>query len=276
MAEARLDSTISTKLNALSSTVNRCIPSGLGKKYPGNGFSLMTDTGAKGSAVNSRQISCLLGSTIMEGKRVPRMGGSGATLPCFAPYDPSPNAGGFIASRFLTGIAPYELFFHAMAGREGLLDTSLKTANSGYLQRCLVKHLEGVRLHYDYTVRDSNGTVLQLVYGDDGIDPCKASWLMNRIPWQLSNQAAHGSRAGGSAAKKPKRPSKTVRSLQKKARKRGSTLNVVETLSLGAFAEYRVVSETFENKIDGAVSHINDSAVSHINVGKGYFHSNFP
>lgn len=255
VAEARLDSTISTKLNALASTVNRCIPSGLGKKYPRNGFSLMTDTGAKGSAVNSRQISCLLGPTIMEGKRVPRIGGSGATLPCFAPYDPSPNAGGFIASRFLTGIAPYEVFFHAMAGREGLLDTSLKTANSGYLQRCLVKHLEGVRLHYDYTVRDSNGTVLQMVYGDDGIDPCKASWLMNRIPWQLRNKDLLNLEQPDRVARKPRMPSERIRALQKEASKPGSGVNVVESMSPGAFADFGVVSEAFEHKIDRATSH---------------------
>jgi DNA-directed RNA polymerase I subunit RPA1 len=258
VVEARLDSIIATKLNALSSTVNRCIPSGLGKKFPSNGFSLMTDTGAKGSAVNSTQISCLLGSTIMEGKRVPRMGGSGATLPCFSPYDPSPNAGGFIASRFLTGITPYEMFFHAMAGREGLLDTSLKTANSGYLQRCLVKHLEGVRLHYDYTVRDSNNTVLQLIYGDDGIDPCKASWLMNRLPWQLSNQAAlspDGTRGDG---KTPRRPSKAIRSFQKMARKRGGDFNIMEESSPGALAQFGIVSQLFEEKISAATSHLED------------------
>jgi DNA-directed RNA polymerase I subunit RPA1 len=262
VAEARLDSAMASKLNAMASTVNRCIPSGLVKKFPANGFSLMTDTGAKGSAVNSAQISCVLGSTIMEGKRVPRMGGSGATLPCFAPYDPAPNAGGFIASRFLTGIAPYEMFFHAMAGREGLLDTSLKTANSGYLQRCLVKHLEGVRLHYDYTARDSDGTVLQMVYGDDGIDPCKASWLMNRLPWQLENQAAlvHGGRDALASAKpgKAAKPSKFVRSLRKRLRKGSGTTTLLEAASPGALARFGVVSESFEKKMERAVAHLDD------------------
>lgn len=190
VAEGRLDAAMTAKLNTLSSEVNRLIPAGLPKKFPRNGFALMTDTGAKGSTVNSSQISCLLGSTIMEGRRVPRMGGSGATLPCFAPYDAAPNAGGFVASRFLTGISPHEFFFHAMAGREGLLDTSLKTANSGYLQRCLVKHLEGVHLHYDSTIRDSDGSVLQFRYGDDGLDPCRASWLSQRLEWQIDNMHA--------------------------------------------------------------------------------------
>ena len=41
-----------------------------------------------------------------------------------------------------------------MAGREGLVDTTVKTSRSGYLQRCLVKNLEPLRCHYDATVRD--------------------------------------------------------------------------------------------------------------------------
>lgn len=188
-AEDRLDSAMKVALSAVSSAVTKaCVPAALRRPFPENGFALMTNTGAKGGAVNASQISCLLGSTVLEGKRVPRMGGSGATLPCFMPYDSSPLAGGFIASRFLTGISPQEFFFHAMAGREGLLDTSLKTANSGYLQRCLVKHLEAVRVHYDGSVRDSDGSVLQFIYGDDGIDPCKSRWLTEKIDWQVMNK----------------------------------------------------------------------------------------
>jgi len=64
---------------------------------------------------------------------------SGRSLPSFLPYDTSPRAGGFVAGRFMTGIRPQEFFFHCMAGREGLIDTAVKTARSGYLQRCLIK-----------------------------------------------------------------------------------------------------------------------------------------
>lgn len=187
-AEDRLDASMNSAMNKTSSAVMKaCVPAKLARAYPANGFALMTNTGAKGGAVNAAQISCLLGSTVLEGKRVPRMGGSGSTLPCFEPYDPSPLAGGFIAGRFLTGISPQEFFFHAMSGREGLLDTSLKTANSGYLQRCLTKHLEGVRVHYDGTVRNSDNKVIQFIYGGDGIDPSKAKWLTSKFDWQLEN-----------------------------------------------------------------------------------------
>jgi DNA-directed RNA polymerase I subunit RPA1 len=102
---------------------------------------------------------------------------SGRTLPSFAPFDVNPRADGFVMDRFLTGIRPQEYYFHCMAGREGLVDTAVKTSRSGYLQRCLVKHLEEVKVCYDYTVRNGEGGVLQFLYGEDGIDPTKASYL---------------------------------------------------------------------------------------------------
>ncbi len=87
-----------------------------------------------GSTVNTMQISCLLGQIELEGQRPPLMI-SGRGLPSFEPYDLSPVAGGFIVSRFMSGIKPQEFFFHCMAGREGLIDTAVKTSRSGYLQR---------------------------------------------------------------------------------------------------------------------------------------------
>ena len=121
---------------------------------------------------------------------------SGRTLPSFEPYSPASRAGGFITDRFLTGIRPQEYYFHCMAGREGLVDTAVKTSRSGYLQRCLVKHLESLTVNYDYTVRDADGAVvmvslthkhtqhthtsrnlscfMQFQYGEDAIDVTKS------------------------------------------------------------------------------------------------------
>jgi DNA-directed RNA polymerase I subunit RPA1 len=79
--------------------------------------------------------------------------------------------------RFLTGIRPQEYYFHCMAGREGLVDTAVKTSRSGYLQRCLVKHLEELKVCYDFTVRNGEGGVVQFLYGEDGLDPTKASYM---------------------------------------------------------------------------------------------------
>lgn len=136
----------------------------------------MVTTGAKGSIVNQSQVTCALGQQALEGRRVPRLS-SGRTLPSFAPYDVNPRADGFVMDRFLTGIRPQEYYFHCMAGREGLVDTAVKTSRSGYLQRCLVKHLEELKICYDFTVRNGEGGVVQFLYGEDGLDPTKASYL---------------------------------------------------------------------------------------------------
>nr|GME16008.1 DNA-directed RNA polymerase I subunit 1 [Ipomoea batatas] len=104
---------------------------------------------------------------------------SGKTLPCFPPWDFTARAGGFISDRFLTGLRPQEYYFHCMAGREGLVDTAVKTSRSGYLQRCLIKNLESLKVCYDYTVRDADGSIIQFYYGEDGIDVHRTSFLKN-------------------------------------------------------------------------------------------------
>ena len=153
-----------------------CVPNGLIRSFPQNSLQLMILSGAKGSSVNAIQISCALGQIELEGQR-PGLSATGRTLPSFKPFDPSPRAGGFVDQRFLTGIDPQELFFHTMAGREGLIDTAVKTSRSGYLQRCIIKHLEGITASYDGTVRDHDGSVIQFKYGEDGLDVGRATFL---------------------------------------------------------------------------------------------------
>ncbi|KAI8343954.1 hypothetical protein BC941DRAFT_491756 [Chlamydoabsidia padenii] len=174
---AGLDNAMKSKVNKLTSSITEtCLPNGLVRKFPDNDMQMMTVSGAKGSNVNVAQISCLLGQQELEGRRVPLMV-SGRSLPSFRPYDTSARAGGYVTGRFLTGIRPQEYYFHCMAGREGLIDTAVKTSRSGYLQRCLIKHLEGLKVHYDHTVRDSDGSVLQFHYGEDSLDVIKAKYL---------------------------------------------------------------------------------------------------
>ncbi|KAL1914900.1 uncharacterized protein VTP21DRAFT_7816 [Calcarisporiella thermophila] len=159
-----------------SKVIKETLPSGLQVKFPHNNMQMMVTAGAKGSSVNVSQISCCLGQQALEGRRVPVMV-SGKTLPSFLPNDTSGRAGGFISGRFLTGIKPQEYYFHCMAGRVGLIDTAVKTSRSGYLQRCLIKHLEGLKVNYDYTVRDADGSVLQFNYGEDSLDVTKQAHL---------------------------------------------------------------------------------------------------
>ncbi|KAM3867222.1 DNA-directed RNA polymerase I subunit RPA1 [Diretmus argenteus] len=166
--------------NQVNNDINKvCMPAGLHTSFPDNNLQLMVQSGAKGSTVNTMQISCLLGQIELEGRRPPLMP-SGKSLPCYQPYDSLPGAGGFVSGRFLTGIKPQEFFFHCMAGREGLVDTAVKTSRSGYLQRCVIKHLEGLVVQYDLTVRDSDGSVVQFLYGEDGLEVPKTQFLQPR------------------------------------------------------------------------------------------------
>lgn len=176
LALAQLDLSMKSRTDAINNKVNSVCIKGLLRKFPDNSLQLMARTGAKGSSVNCMQISCLLGQIELEGRRPP-LSMSGRSLPSFIPYDTSPRAGGFVDQRFLTGIKPQEYFFHCMAGREGLIDTAVKTSRSGYLQRCLMKHLEGLIVQYDMTVRDGDGSVVQFLYGDDGMDVLKSQFM---------------------------------------------------------------------------------------------------
>ncbi|KAK5638056.1 hypothetical protein RI129_012351 [Pyrocoelia pectoralis] len=175
--KAIIDREYKTVLDPFTNDINKaCLPAGLICRFPYNNLQLMVQSGAKGSTVNTMQISCLLGQIELEGKRPPVMI-SGKTLPSFPIFEFTPRAGGFIDGRFMTGIQPQEFFFHCMAGREGLIDTAVKTSRSGYLQRCLIKHLEGLTVGYDLTVRDSDQCVIQFLYGEDGMDVTKTQFL---------------------------------------------------------------------------------------------------
>ncbi|KAH6678960.1 DNA-directed RNA polymerase I subunit RPA1 [Plectosphaerella plurivora] len=172
-----LDMLMNARSGELSTAITKaCLPSGLVKQFPKNQMQAMTISGAKGGAVNANLISCNLGQQVLEGRRVPIMV-SGKSLPCFKPFDSSVRAGGYIVNRFLTGIRPQEYYFHHMAGREGLIDTAVKTSRSGYLQRCIIKGMEGLTVSYDSTVRDADGTLIQFLYGEDGLDVTKQKYL---------------------------------------------------------------------------------------------------
>jgi len=184
-----LDAITQSKVNAITSqVVNKCIPEGTMKRFPYNSMQAMALSGAKGSGVNVSQIMCLLGQQALEGRRVPVMV-SGKTLPSFKPFETDARAGGYIKGRFYSGIRPQEYYFHCMAGREGLIDTAVKTSRSGYLQRCLTKQLEGIHVSYDNSVRDGDGSLLQFLYGGDAIDTTKQSH-MNQFKFCLENYDA--------------------------------------------------------------------------------------
>jgi DNA-directed RNA polymerase subunit A' len=134
---------------------------------------VMTRTGARGSSLNIGQMASCVGQQSVRGKRILR-GYANRALPHFAGGDPSPRARGFVYNSYQTGLDAIEFFFHAMGGREGLVDTAVRTQQSGYMQRRLINALEHIRLEYDSTVRDSAGDIIQFRYGEDGVDPAKS------------------------------------------------------------------------------------------------------
>ena len=137
-----------------------------------NRINYMVKSGAKGKETNIKQMMCCLGQQTLEGGRVP-LGFTNRTLPHYPKYENNMESRGFITSSYLTGLNPLEFFFHAMSGRIGLIDTAVKTAESGYLQRKLVKAMEDLSAGHDGSVRDVNGNIIEFVYGADGFDSAK-------------------------------------------------------------------------------------------------------
>ena len=137
-----------------------------------NNFYIMLKSGSKGKAENMGQMGGCLGQQTVEGKRVKKRV-NGRSLPFFHQNNDSADARGFIGRSFLSGLSPKEFFFHNMSSREGLIDTAIKTAESGYIQRRLVKSGEDMYADYDSTVRAQNKTIIQFVYGDNGVDTTK-------------------------------------------------------------------------------------------------------
>jgi len=132
----------------------------------------MVRAGSKGGPINIAQMIACVGQQNIEGKRIP-YGFEDRTLPHFKKYDDGAEARGFIENSFIGGLTPTEFFFHAMSGREGLIDTAVKTADTGYIQRQIVKAMEDLVVQQDGTVRDANMNITQFQYGEDGINSTK-------------------------------------------------------------------------------------------------------
>jgi len=137
-----------------------------------NRFVIMVNAGSKGGDLNISQMIATLGQQNVDGKRIP-YGFENRTLPHFSKFDDTPKARGFVESSFISGLEPDELFFHAMGGRVGLIDTAVKTSQTGYIQRRLIKGLEDLKMEYDMTVRNNKRRIVQFSYGEDGFDTVK-------------------------------------------------------------------------------------------------------
>jgi len=137
---------------------------------PMNNINRLVVSGSKGSTLNMRQISGIVGQQDISGHRV-EFKWTDRTLPHYFKYDYSASACGFCKNSFLEGLSPQETFFHAMGGRMGVIDTAVKTAGVGYVSRRLIKATEDIKVMYDLTVRNSMNHIIQFQYGDDNMDP---------------------------------------------------------------------------------------------------------
>jgi len=162
-----------TKINnILSKAQNEAGREALKSLSKDNRFVVMFNAGSKGSEINIQQMTACLGQQNVDGKRIP-YGFEHRTLPHYTKYDDSAVARGFVESSYINGLSPQELFFHAMGGRIGLIDTAVKTSTTGYIQRRLIKGLEDLMVNYDMTIRTNKNKVVQFSYGDDSVDTVK-------------------------------------------------------------------------------------------------------
>jgi len=167
--EFKIIEIINSSRNKASHIVERNMP------YKINYSLDMANSGGRGSLTNLAITSAVVGQVALRGGRINK-GYSGRTLPYFKKGDISPAACGFIKSSYKSGLKPYEFFFNAMTGRDTMMDTSMRTPKSGYLQRRLMNALQDVKVHYDGTVRSSSGNIIQFEYGGDGIDVSRSDY----------------------------------------------------------------------------------------------------
>ena len=139
---------------------------------PENNIILMAKSGSRGSIINIVQSSALIGQETVKGERI-NIGYHDRTFSHFKKGDKSLESKGFVTHGYKQGLSPFEFFFDAMNSREGLMDKSLKTRRSGYLERRLVGALKDLKVCYDGTVRDSSNKIIQFIPGEDGLDPSK-------------------------------------------------------------------------------------------------------
>lgn len=186
--EEEFETQVNNILNQATQTAGKIGRKSLGKD---NRFVTMVDAGSKGSDLNISQMVSCLGQQNVNGKRIP-YGFEDRTLPHFTKFDDSPAARGFVENSFISGLTPTELFFHAMGGRVGIIDTAVKTSQTGYIQRRLVKGMEDIKVEYDMTVRNNKNKIIQYAYGEDGFDPVKVeNQLLPLVKMSLEEIYAH-------------------------------------------------------------------------------------
>jgi DNA-directed RNA polymerase II subunit RPB1 len=164
-----IEGSIIGKLGSINANLGKML---MGSVDKDNNLYTLIKSGARGKDINFAQITGCVGQISVEGERIKKRI-TGRTLPIFHQNDDTPEARGFIKSNFLNGLNGYELFYNSFGSREGLIDTAIRTAETGYIQRKLIKAMEDLMVYYDGTIRTINGNIVQYLYGESGIDQLK-------------------------------------------------------------------------------------------------------
>ena len=172
-----IETTLMGELAPMQANIGQILMSHLNSD---NFFWIAAKSGARGSATNIAQISGVIGLLILNGSRINKSIENRSMI-YFHKDDDTPEARGFIKNSFLKGLEGHELFINASAGRESLIDTAIKTAQTGYIQRQLIKGLEDLSIKYDHTNRNAKGIIIQTIYGESGINQATQTELLLKI-----------------------------------------------------------------------------------------------
>ena len=169
ISEGSTENEINQRLNICRDTMGTKVQKPLDDS---NRLYTMVHCGSKGSGINISQIMACVGQQNLCGERIPKTW-TDRTLPHFKKGSNGPVERGFITNSYVKGLTPSQVYFHGIAGREGLIDTAIKTSQTGYIQRRFMKALENIIIHWDKTARNADGSIIQFQYGDDGFDPMR-------------------------------------------------------------------------------------------------------
>ena len=176
--EELFETKINQVLNNAMAVSGRIVQENISSK---NNIFNMVESGSKGSVINIGQIMGVVGQQNVSGGRI-TLGYKNRTLCHFEPNDINPAPKGFVKTSYYKGLEPHEFFYHAMGGREGIIDTAVKTADTGYIQRRLIKSMEDLKISNDLSLRNSTGDIVQFMYGSDGYNPVYISKQEYTIP----------------------------------------------------------------------------------------------
>ena len=251
ISPALIESELASHTNMVQPNVGQMLMSYLNVN---NFFWAAAKSGAKGNTSNVAQVSGTVGQINTEGSRL-KKNVEGRSLIYFHRDDDTPEARGFVRASFLTGLRGYEFFINAKAGREGLIDTAIRTAQTGYIQRQLIKGLEDLSIRYDGTNRNARGIIIQTVYGENGINQATQTELFISI-LAMDNKTL-GEKLGFSSEMIKKISGKTKVSVKEldqfndnHIKKLKELRDTMRTMQSRAFLNYKTMAEKFVSPVN--------------------------